>query len=203
MNNHKNLSFHIVGVSPILQHNGRLSDPLDPFNKELKRLTSKKKKTDDDHAAMAKAEWYGGIYHTGGITIDSGKFASDADARIMLPGTMIEATLINAAKKVKNGANFKAGIFCDGDFELTYDGPKNIDELFTSGKFIHRCSVRVQANRVMRTRAIFRNWELKFNVNYAPDMIDESELVDAVETAGAVVGLADYRPRFGRFVIKA
>ena len=203
MTSHKTIDFHIKGVSPALLHNGRLSDPLDPFAKELKRLTSKKKKTDDDHAAMSKAEWYGGIYHSEGISIAPGSYVAEENARIIIPGTMLEAMLINAAKKAKNGGAFKAGIICDGDFELGYDGPKNIDELWASGKFVHRCSVRVTTNRVMRTRAIFRNWSLKFSVSFNPEVLDESNVTEAVETAGSLVGLADYRPRFGRFNIAA
>lgn len=202
MTTHKQLSVTVGGVSPLLMHNGRLSDPLDPFAKELKRVTSKKKKTDDDHAAMSRVEWYGGIYHEGDIEINNGAFKASPETRLIIPGLMLEAMLINGAKKNKNGPAFKAGVLCDGDFPLEYDGPKHIDELWQSNKFVHRTSVRVGPSRVMRTRAIFRKWKLAFTVSYAPDVVSESEVLEAVEISGAIVGLGDYRPRFGRFTIE-
>ena len=38
----------ITGTAPMLMHNGRLANPLDPATQTLKALTSKRKKTDDD-----------------------------------------------------------------------------------------------------------------------------------------------------------
>ena len=43
-------------------HRGELASPFDPAGREISKLSSKRKKTPDDHWALAKAEWYGSLY---------------------------------------------------------------------------------------------------------------------------------------------
>lgn len=57
------------------------------------------------------------------------------------------------------------------------------------------------ASAVMRTRPRFDNWELEFKLTYATDIIDEDIVDGALELAGQVIGLCDWRPRFGRFTV--
>ncbi len=196
---HKSAAFTIEGDSPILMHNGRLADPLDPFAKELKRCTSKKAKSDTDHGYMSKVEWYGGLYHDGIIEVAPNRLCAADDTFVVIPGVNLEAMFIEAGKKAKLGDAFRAGIICDGDFKVEHNGPRNVNELFESGKFTHRCSARVQNNRVMRTRAIFREWRLTFTVSYLEALLNETQVEEALDTAGAIIGLCDYTPKFGRF----
>ena len=44
----------LTGVEPLLMHSDRLSDPLDPHAMALREVSSKRKKTDDDHREMAR-----------------------------------------------------------------------------------------------------------------------------------------------------
>ena len=59
-----------------------------------------------------------------------------------------------------------------------------------------------QRSTVMRTRPIFREWELEFTVHFMPDIVDEHSLDEAVEIAGKLIGLSDYRPKYGRFEVQ-
>jgi hypothetical protein len=53
----------------------------------------------------------------------------------------------------------------------------------------------------MRTRPRFDNWSCKVRIEFAPSLLNESEVRDIAETVGMTVGLGDWRPRFGRFIV--
>ena len=178
----------IKGLTPLLMHNIQLADPLSNAAMTLAKLTSKRNKTHDDHKAVAKAEWYGGLY-------------VDEKLRPCLPGEVVEGAIIEGAKRHRLGQAAKGGIIAYGNFPLEYDGPKSIDKLWEHGGFMKRSAVRVQKARVIRTRPMFPQWSCTFTIQWDPQMIaSEDQLMDIVETAG-VVGIGDYRPKFGRFEV--
>ena len=43
------IKFRIIGSQPVMMHNGRLANPLDPYTKACKRISSKTKKSDEDY----------------------------------------------------------------------------------------------------------------------------------------------------------
>lgn len=58
------LTLKLTGMSPLMMHADTLANPLNPITKAHKELTSKRKKTDDDHEAIAKSEFIAGAYWT-------------------------------------------------------------------------------------------------------------------------------------------
>lgn len=56
--------------------------------------------------------------------------------------------------------------------------------------------------RVMRTRPIFRSWSCAVDIDFLPDQINQRDIVEFVEVAGRIIGLCDWRPKFGRFEIE-
>jgi hypothetical protein len=54
----------------------------------------------------------------------------------------------------------------------------------------------------MRYRPIFRNWSLSATVMVNEDVVNLNEVKKALVDAGALIGLGDYRPRFGRFNVE-
>lgn len=177
--------------TPLLMHNGQLADPLNRYAKALKVITSKKKKTEVDLEDMAKAEWYGGLYYA-------------EDIGVYIPGGVLEAAIINGAKKNKLGMAFKSAVFCNDNFALNYSGPKTPEKLWESGKFKDTRGAGVMGKRVMRTRPIFNEWSLDFEINVLPDCEVEVEQVkQALAVAGKMVGIGDYRPRYGRFTVES
>jgi len=52
---------------------------------------------------------------------------------------------------------------------------------------------------VLRCRPIFREWEIDFTVLFDERAIQREDLDMVVGDAGTMIGLGDYRPRFGRF----
>lgn len=183
---YQTLKFKITGVAPLLLHNGRLADPLDPITQAIKKISGKRNKTDADHLEMSRLEWLGSLYRENG--------------NIVLPGYVVEAGLINGAKKIKRGESAKAGMFCEKDFPIQYDGPKDVDELWKDENFRLKAGVRVQRARCMRTRPKFDPWSAEIEVTFDDQILNAGEIEEFVRICGNQLGLCDWRPRYGRFV---
>ena len=98
----RQLQVTIQGVSPLLLHNGQTADPTNKFARQLKEVSGKRKKTDEDYAEMSRIEWHAGLY-------------ANADQKIILPAVCIVASIIGGAKKSKLGSAFKSAVFVDAD----------------------------------------------------------------------------------------
>ncbi len=183
------IEFHVEGISPLLMHNGQLANPLNPIVKQMKALTAQRKKTDEIHAELSRLEFKAGLYLS-------------ADGTVEVPSEVIESCLVEGAKKSKLGKQFKSAIAVLENAPLDYGEKLTPDQLWERNEeFADVRGVKVGASRVMRTRPIFRNWRLKFEVSFNPDLLNPENIVQAVADAGAQVGLCDYRPKFGRFQI--
>lgn len=182
------LRFRITGVVPLLMHNGQMADPLNPLARKLKEVTSKRNKTIADYEAMARLEWYGSLYVQ--------------DDQVIIPGVNLERMMLDSARKRRKGKLVEAGLFCPEEYPLIYDGPTDIDELWESGDYRFTVSVKLKGGRVIRTRAIFRDWALEFGVVFDPRLLNEGEVVNFLEYAGDYIGLGDWRPRHGRFTVE-
>lgn len=200
---YREIEFEIQGVAPTLLHSGRLADPLDPIVKEMKRIHSKRKKTDEDLDALSKLEWLGSFYfeEEGVFEVKGTDVAITGYGRPHWPSENLERMLQDAAAKNRLGKQFKAGIYVPENAHLIYDGPETIDMLFHDRRFWDRRSAKIQKNTVQRTRPIFRNWKLRFKVHHLPDVVDDSAVREAVEVAGRLIGLSDNRPKYGRFEV--
>jgi hypothetical protein len=201
MEGFKQLTFRIKGIAPLLLHSGRLSDPLDQASGALARAVKeqKKRKTDDALVEVSRIEFLGGFY-------------VDENGAPCIPGEVLEACIRTGAKATKEGKAVQAGLICDGNFPIIYQGPKSPEELWSEGhkeddelpmagrRFVDRRRVRVGQAAVMRTRPVFREWELQFVASYDPAFINKDSLIEFVNAAGKS-GLCDGRPRFGRFEV--
>lgn len=184
-------SFHLTGVAPIILHNGRTANPLDPWSKALKGISSKRSKTDDDYAELMRIQWYASLYQ-------------NKEGQIILPSMMIEAALLNGAKKHKLGTLAKAALFVDQHSCLEFDGMDlSIDKLWERGENELTISCRVQSSRIMRTRFIAENWSAKINVCFESELLNLRQVVDIVDSAGSQHGVGTWRPRHGRFQAEA
>lgn len=177
------------GTEALLMHNVRLANPMDSFAKRMKDVTSKRSKTDEDHAELARLEFLGGLYH-------------HAEVGPYIPGENIERCLVDAGKVTKSGTKVTRGVFITSNINpLSYSGGtgRSAEELWEDENHRHYASVRVMANRVMRCRPMFNNWAVEAVGTLDPSIINLSELQSIARTAGSMIGIGDYRPRFGRF----
>jgi hypothetical protein len=158
------------------------------FARELKKLTSKRDKTDADLAELAHVEWLGSLYLHEGAPC--------------LPGELLEAVLLEAARKRRKGKQVAAGVYCDGNFPLQYDGPQSLEALWEDERFRFTTGVRVKQNRTMRTRPRFDGWAAAVGVTYNDELVNPADMTDLFTLAGEQIGLGDWRPKFGRFLVE-
>lgn len=185
------VKIRLTGTAPILIHSDRLANPLDPLTKAKKAVATKRKKTDEDHAELAKMEWEGALYY-------------DEKIGPFMPGRNIKAMLISAAKKTKDGVRAKTGLIVSEDkIKILYSGPREIGALWADGRFTDIRCVGQMKVRIMRCRPIFPEWTLEFSVIYDPSVVDKSDILRFADAGGRLVGLGDYRVEccgdFGRF----
>lgn len=177
----------LTGTAPLLMHNSRLANPLDPAAVALKNVTKKRVKTDDDHREVARLEHAGSMYF-------------DPEIGPYIPADNLTRSLLDAAKKTKAGPKIKEGLLITTDINpLVYQGPRTLDGLWQDESFRFLASAKVTTQRVMRTRPIFRSWTTEAEGFIDTDILDLAELRRIADTAGVRVGLGDWRPRFGRY----
>lgn len=177
----------LTGTTPLLMHSSRLANPLDPVAKAVKKYTAKRGKTDEDYAALARAEFTGGLY-------------LDPDIGPYIPGENIMRCLVDAAKLTKQGVKVTRGLFIKTDVNpLAYDGPRTDEGLYDAG-FKHMASVKVGMSRVMRCRPWFPEWRVQADGVLDLSVFELEDLATILDNAGMYIGLGDWRPRFGRFI---
>jgi len=167
----------IEGVSPILFHRWNC-ESVESKSKASKG--SKEKKTDD---------------------VESYVYRNDKN-EICIPGEYLRGAIVGAAKfqqdprsPRKSAADlFKAAIV--SLTPLASLGTKDWD-------YMDKRRVVIQRNAITRNRpAMNEGWTATFilMVNL-PEYINQSLLNATIQAAGKLIGLADFRPSFGRFIL--
>lgn len=182
------LTYRLKSSAPLLLHNGQTADPTNRYSKAMKAISSKRAKTDADYEEMARIEFQAGLY----MGVDGP----------VLPNTVIDATVLNGAKKLKDGPKAKAGCFCLDHAKLEYDGPRTAEELWADERFHFAAKVRVGQASVMRMRPRFEEWACTLTLNVDDEIVNPSQVDRWLKAAGAQVGLCDWRPQFGRFTVE-
>lgn len=177
----KKITMKFTGTSPILLSGDRLADPLEKATIAHKELTSKRKKTEEDHIAIARSQWGGLLY-------------LDEKENIIMPTQNIRAAIVGGAKLNKLGMQVKRGtMMMVDDVPLDYGKKLTVDQLWEQ-RYLDRRSVVIGSARVMAYRPKFNNWSVIFDI---------SQIKQASDNAGLFVGIGGFRPEkggtFGRF----
>lgn len=172
-----------------MMQNVQSVDPTNKFAKESKKVSSKRKKTDADHERLKEIDFFGGLYMN-----ENGP---------CIPSNWIEGTIIAGAKKEREGPRAKSGFYCEGSFDLEYEGPRTAEELWEEkDKFVDVRPVNIQRNKVMKCRPIFKEWSAEIEVSYDNSAVNPEELKRWLDVAGSQCGIGTYRPKHGRFHVE-
>lgn len=196
----KTLKLKIKSMNaPILMHDNKAANPMNEYAKAMKELTSKRGKTDENYADIARIEWEAGLYLHDGV--------------VSLPARCLEKTFLLGARKSKLGKQYESGVFLESDWHpLAYAGTKivadktkalpnpSLDKFFIEHSDVQM--VRVGTNQVPRCRPIFHDWSLECTLLFDPSIIQQADLLRACQDAGRLVGLLEQRPRLGRFTVE-
>ena len=138
-------------------------------------------------------------------------FYTTSDGKIYQPATHFESAMVAAAKnfKIKGRGNktymdlFRACVFIAP--EQIHHGvtvPEELDTDADKPLYLDVRPVVVNRARVVRIRPTFKpGWELGFVIEVMDDQIAPELVNDILSLAGKTVGIGDYRPKFGRFMI--
>ena len=189
----QSIQLKLVGVSAMLLHSDRGANPLHPDAIAHKVLTSKRKKTDEDHLAIARSEYMLGFY---------------SGDTVAIPATNIKSTLIEGAKLNKLGSTFNRSVMLFADMvPIAHSGPATKSGMWESPACVDCRSVRVGQARLMRYRPRLNDWSLIVDIAFDELMIERAQILTAAENAGKYIGLGNYRPAkggpFGRFNVEA
>lgn len=183
------ITLKLKSTHPMLMHSDKFANPLDPLTKAHKELTSKRKKTDEDHEAIARSEFLGSLY-------------IDQDGPY-IPSMNLDAAIIEAAKMQKLGKHVKRALMVmENKLHLKYEGPKTAEGLWSDKRFVDARSVRVSMAKLMRYRPVFESWEATCTLAVNTEQININEVKQIIHNAGSLVGVGDFRPRFGRFSVE-
>ena len=186
------VNLKLVGTSSMLLHSDRGANPIHPDAIAHKVLTSKRKKTDEDHLAIARSEFMLGFYGSQGTVI---------------PSTNVKATLVAGAKLHRLGSAFNRCVMILADMvPVEHSGPKTREEMWATPACVDCRSVKVGTARLMRYRPRLNDWSLTIEILFDEKMVERAQVIAAMENAGKYIGLGDYRPAtggpFGRFDVE-
>ena len=186
----KEIKVEIHGLSPIILHSCQCVNPLHPISLEMKKLTSKRKKTEEDIVKLSDLEWEAGLYW-------------NDEVGVYIPAENLEATIREAAKSSKLGKHFQKG-FMVKDMMVPLDIGEELtkEEMRSDARFRDVRPMKVQQSRVLRTRPRFNMWNLTFTAAYDEKILNFEDVVNAFECGGQYVGLCDSRPKYGKFSAK-
>lgn len=120
------------------------------------------------------------------------------------PGQNIERMIKSAAVIDRKGKDIDRALQVRDDPPLIYEGPKDVEGLWADKRFVFTNLVTNPSTRghLPRTRPRFDVWALRFVVEYKPKFINVDALRRFIEYAGEAIGLSDWRPKYGQFVVR-
>lgn len=126
----------------------------------------------------------------------------DDDGALAIPGEYLRQAIIGAAKFQQDPRSPRKSAM-----DLFKAAVITLTPLASTGKaewdYEDRRRVMVQRNGVTRTRpALKAGWEAEFDLMVQlPEYVDPLFLRRAVDDAGRLIGVGDFRPTFGRFTV--
>lgn len=184
----KKLHVELKGTNTLMMHSPKTVNPLHPMALELKKFTSKRKKSEDDLQKISELEWEAALYY-------------DEVHGLHIPTECLQKTLENGAKLFKAGKDIQRYVqFPDAFAPLDIGAKFDIEKMKHDMKYFDVRAVSVRMSRVIRTRPRFDVWRCEFDILFDEEHIDVSVIARAFENAGQYVGLCEARSLgYGRF----
>lgn len=183
------MSLRFVGTRALLMHHGRLADPDNEVARALRALR-RRPQTEAVRAEAQKLEWLGGLYR-------------GPQGNLVIMEDQVLSAGIEGARFIRREREMRAAVMGESPFwPLEHEGPKDIEQLFSARKFRDVRAVHTPRGRIMRTRPRFDDWAVSPTLLVDENVLDPRDVVAAFESAGSLVGLGDFRPRYGRFHVE-
>jgi hypothetical protein len=174
--------------------NIRAVDTTDSKVKEIKSLTQKRTKdtTDTERERIAQLEWEISTYW-------------DPKLGFYIPSQNIERCIQMGGTKDRLGKKLTAAVWLT-DLMVPIQNRtrhRTLEAYYEDPAFRFRTAVRTPprtGGRQMKSRAMIpTGWMIEFELNYDDKELNKEQIESSVGNAGVMVGLGDWRPKFGRF----
>lgn len=185
----KTLKFKVTGTTALMLNNPQTVNPFNEYSKQLKPLTSKRTKTEDDLMEISRIKFLSSLYVNGGVYI--------------IPSHHFEQSIIEAAKERKLGKKFERSFRIFNDCPLDFkDKDKTPEELYGLGFYVDIRAVGIKNVKITTTRAIIPEWSTVVECFYDETQIDEKDIIEIFTIAGLRYGVGTYRRLYGKYEIK-
>jgi len=194
----KQVEFKIEGFAPLLLNNPQSADPLNKYSKLRKPITSKRIKTDEDHAELADLDIRSKIYW-------------DDDLKLCVPSSWVQASINKVSNSVSrvSKAAMRGGLFMtDHYLKLHY---KDMDKVVTPEDIIKNSFFRkklllpqktgASTVRIAKSFPILHEWYIKSTLEFDDSVTNSRDLNIMLEKAAQYGGYGDFRPTFGRALV--
>lgn len=185
----------LIGLTPLKMHNVQLADPDNMWAEKIAKITSKRKKTEEDRREIARLEFLGGLYVH--------------DNRVVYPQANIKRCFKEAAKATRQGKTIDRALnFADPviapRLPLVFNGENMTpEELYNAGGYHDTTIVAVKTSKLPRCRPSILPWGITCEWLVFPNLMGVDELQAIAEAAGLIEGLGDNRVNGdGRFRVE-
>lgn len=126
----------------------------------------------------------------------------DRDGVLCVPGEYLRQAIIHAAKFRQDPRSPRKSAM-----DLFKAAVVSLTQLAPLGKetwdYEHKCRVMIQRNGITRVRPAFlAGWKAEFQLMVnLPEYVSPAMLHETLVSAGKLIGMADFRPTYGRFSV--
>jgi len=189
------MQFKIKGFAPLLLNNPQCADPLNKYTKLKKPITSKRSKTDEDHAELADLEIRSKIYW-------------DDDLGIYIPSTWVQAAINKVSfsvSKVSKTAMRGCLFMNEPKIKLNYKNESMVRgpiDVVKNSEFRHKMILPQGQVRLAKYFPIFHDWSFESSLEFDESVTTGRDLKIMLERACKYGGFGDFRPTFGRALVE-
>lgn len=200
MSNIKTFEIEIESLSPLIMHNSESADPQNEYAKQAKVYKAKRtNKTDDDYIKLQEIQFLSSLYWS----VDLGG--------LYMPSDNLQKMLLEAARGIdsKKAKKSIAGVRVPNylGFKFIVNNWNDLEALKNDHRLRYNKIVVVQKSRVPSTRAIFKEWKIKFQIEIDASIVSTTDVETWMDYAGDRIGLGCRRPyaptpgAYGRFKV--
>lgn len=189
----QSLNVTFRGIDQLLLNNPQTTDPLNRFTKEMKKITAKRKKQDDDILEMRRIEMRSKLYW-------------DDEAGVYVPSSWVMAMICGNSwtrAKIKK-ADIRAAVFAtEWKLKLDYDGRRSVKtpaDIVDNEKYQCIKSLKQGQVRVVKATPAFSGWSFDCSIEFDDTIISEDELIGLIDYGAKFGGFGDFRPTYGRAI---
>lgn len=200
----KTLKTKWTGIRPLVMSNPRTVKVSDPFAIEARRLNAAmkaaRKKGDENkmlelEPQIIRNDW------------EASSYWDEAESKFFVPDTLLLASIRGGAAAAKKGKDIeRAVIITETQAFIETESTKSLDLAFKNMAFRLECPCKIPpktGSLVWKCRCMVpTGWTLEFSIEFDDEIIAQKSLVEALTTAGRVVGIGGWRPKFGRFLVE-